>query len=294
MAQDSSKMALGVLTMTSVGATDPDAAVRVEDPIGPRMLEWRDGKYSIGKTSFLHPLFRRGIEKSSPGSYGFLVGRLLYMDDVVRQEASAGMDQLVILGAGYDTRAYRMSELAGTRVFEVDLPAMSREKRRRLKKVIGELPDHVEYVEVDFNSEDFGARLADRGFDESGRTLFVLCGVSMYLPREALLELFSRVAAQSGAMSSLLFDYLFDDALAHPERYPGAERWAKDAVRAGEHLRFGVAMDQLEPLVESGGLRLARQSSMAEVADRYLRRSDGTLVAEPYDFTAIAHAVAAS
>jgi len=286
-----SKMALVVLMFTSVGGTERDPTVRVDDPVGPRLLRWSDKRYSIGKVSMLHSLFRRGIERSDPGAYGFMLARLLHMDDVVRREAAAGIDQLVILGAGYDTRAYRMSdELAGVQVFEVDLPAMSLDKRTRLKRVLGLIPEDVQYVEVDFNRQDFLQRLAEHGYDDSARTLFVLSGVSMYLPEEAVLGLFSRVATQSSPRTSLLFDYVFDDVLTDPQRYPGAEGWFARAAEAGEEVRYGIAMDDVGAVLESRGLRLSSQSSMVELGDRYLRRADGTCIPTPYGFAAVAHA----
>jgi methyltransferase (TIGR00027 family) len=290
-------MALAVLMFTSVAGTEKDPDARVDDPVGPRLLRWSDGKYSVGKNSMFHPrifhpLFRRMIERSDPGAYGFMSARLLYMDDVVRQEAAAGLDQLVILGAGYDTRAYRMrDELSGARVFEVDLPAMSKDKRGRLRDALGEVPGDVEYVEVDFTAQDLFERLAEHGYEESARTLFVLSGVSMYLPERAILDLFSGVAKHSAGGSSIVFDYVFDDVLSSPERYPGAPKWIERANRAGEELRFGMASDEVGGVLSTHGLRLASQADMEELAERHLRRGDGATVARPYGFVAVAHAV---
>lgn len=293
----SSEMALAVLMFTSVAGTEQDRKVRVDDPIGPRLLKWSDGKYRIGKHNALHsrlfhPLFRRMIDRSDPGAYGFMTARLVHMDDVVRQEAAAGLDQLVILGAGYDTRAYRMQDdLVDVRVFEVDLPAMSEDKRSRLESALGSVPGDVEYVEVDFTHDNLFERLKGHGYDESARTLFVLCGVSMYLPEETLLELFSQVAAHSAGGSSIVFDYVFDDALIAPERHPGAPKWIERARAAGEELRFGVSPDRVGEVLSGAGLSLVSQADMAELAERYLRRGDGTMMAEPYGFAAVARAV---
>ena len=287
-----SKMALAVLMFTSVAGTEEDPNVRIDDPVGPRLFRWGDGKYRVGGVPMTHPVFRRMIERSDPGAYGFNVVRLLYMDDVVRREAADGLDQLVVLGAGYDTRAYRMGgELDGARVFEVDLPAMSRDKRQRLQKAIGSIPDEVRYVEVDFNRQDVFERLAEHGYDESARTLFVLSGVSMYLPESAVLKLFSQVASQSARRASILFDYVYDDLLTSPERYTGAGQFIARAAKAGEELRYGISMEGAGAVLDRCGLRLASQYDMRELADRHLRRADGTCLPGPYEFAAVAHAV---
>jgi methyltransferase (TIGR00027 family) len=291
-----SKMALTVLMFSCVGATEEDPTVRIEDPVGPRLFRRGDGKYGFaGRFPFAHPVFRKMIERSDPGAYGFNVGRLLHMDHAIREEAARGLDQLVILGAGYDTRAYRMgAELGGARVFEVDLPLMSADKRARVTAALGSLPEDVHYVEVDFNGQDPFARLAEWGYEESARTLFVLSGVSMYLPEEAVRKLLCQVAAQRARRASILFDYMYDDLLTEPERYPGAVNFLARTRDVGERIRYGVSEEDLPALVESCGLELASQHDMSEVAERHLRRTDGTLVAEPYRFAAVAHAYSSS
>ncbi len=288
----SSETALAVLMFTSVATTEADPAVRVDDPIGPRLMRWSDGQYAVGKLPMLHRMFRRRAEKSDPGAYGYMAARLRWMDDIVRREVADGVDQLVILGAGYDTRAYRMrDELDGVQVFEVDVPATSRDKRARLKKVFGSVPADVTYVEVDFNRQRFIDRLSEHGHDGSARTLFVLSGVSMYLPEEAVLDLLSQVAAHSPAGSSIVFDHFFDDVVSHPERYRGAREWIGRANSAGEEPQYGVAMAEVGSVVANCGLRLDSQCDMTELEERYLRRADGTSVEKPYDFGAVAHAI---
>lgn len=286
-----SKMALSVLMFTSVAGTERDPGVRIDDRVGPRLFRWSDGKYAIGKLRLLHPSFRRAVEKSDPGAYGFNVVRLLHMDDVIRQEAGEGLDQLVILGAGYDTRALRMgSSLGGAQVFEVDLPAMSRDKRERLRKATGSVPANVRYVEVDFNRQDLFDRLAQQGYDESARTLFVLSGVSMYLPESAVVKLLSEVASQAAGRTSIVFDYMFDDLLTSPDRYVGARQFVDRTKETGEGLRFGIAPAKMEALLDRCGLRVVSHHDTKELAGRYLRRADGTSLPAPYEFAAVVHA----
>lgn len=290
-----SETALAVLMFTSVGGTESDPSVRVDDPVGPRLLRWTDGTYGLGRVPRLHARVRRKAEQSDPGNYGFMVARLHHMDDVVRREAAEGLDQLVILGAGYDTRAYRMrDDLAGVRVFEVDHPATSQDKRARLKRALGAVPEDVTYVEVDFNRQNLLERLADHGHDDSARTLFVLSGVSMYLPEASVRELFSQVATHSSPRTSILFDYFFADAMTSPERYYGAREWIARVTKIGEEPKFGISMEEIGAVLESHGLRLVSQSDMTELAERHLRRGDGTYVARPFDFAAVARASVAA
>ena len=287
-----SKMALSVLMFSCVAGSEEDPLIRIDDPVGPRLLRRGDGWALIGSQRWMHRRFRNMIEKRHPGAYGFNMARIIRMDDVLLTSAADGLDQLVVLGAGYDTRAYRMAEdLRTTRIFEVDLPHMSRDKQKRLRRAVGVIPKNVAFVEVDFNSEQLFERLRASGYERSRRTLFIFSGVSMYLPEEAVMGLFADIGAQ-GAGSSIVFDYLFADALTNPSHYPGAAEFIARTEVAGEKLRFGMAKDAIGDALAARGLVLDEQHDMGEIADHYLRRSDGTRAATPYGFAAVARASA--
>jgi methyltransferase (TIGR00027 family) len=288
--EQSSETALGVLATVCVAGSEPDPCVRIEDPIAPRLLRWSDGKYAAARLRALHPIVRRAIGRQAPGAYGLIIARIHHMDAVVRQEVDAGLDRIVILGAGYDTRAYRMREqLDGVPVIEVDHPATSRDKRARLAKAIDSVPDGVTYLEVDFTHENLLERLGSVGHALSDRTLFVLSGVTPYLTAEAVSELLDQVAAHTSSRTSLLFDYIFEDVLTEPEKYYGGPEWVPYATKAGEEPRFGIPEEGIEGLLDEHGLRLAHLET-PEATERYLRRADGGLVARPYDFGGLAHA----
>jgi methyltransferase (TIGR00027 family) len=283
--------ALAVLTLTSMASTEEDPGVRLDDPIGPRLIRWSDGVWAMGKAVTLHRWFRQILERANPGAYGFMLARVRAIDDLIAEEVTAGLRQLVILGAGYDTRAHRMGvDLAGARVFEVDRPEMSRDKQKRVAQAVGDRAGNVSYVEVDFNGEAFPDRLGAHGFDPTQRTLFVLSGVSMYLPEGTVRDLFSQVAAATAGQASIVFDYFFDDLATDPDRYHGGRKWIESVKKAGEEFRCGISPSAVHALLGECGLRLSSQSDMAELARRYLVRSDGTSVARPYDFAALARA----
>lgn len=93
------------------------------------------------------------------------------------------MEQLVILGTGYDTRAYRIKGLKEkVKVFEVDHPGTQIIKKEKIREILGSLPEHVRYVSVDFEKERLGQRLIESRYDPSSKTLFVLEGLIYYIP----------------------------------------------------------------------------------------------------------------
>jgi methyltransferase (TIGR00027 family) len=287
----SSATAAAVLSAVCVAGSQRDPKVRIDDPIAPRMLRWRDGKYFAARFRLLHPLVIRAGERETPGALGYSIGRIHCMDAVVRREAAAGLDRIVILGAGYDTRAYRMRDsLAGVQVVEVDHPATQHEKRARLAKALGTEPADVTFVEVDFTHQNLLERLADHGHDPSMRTLFILSGVAMYIPAAAVFELFDQVAAHTSPRTSLLFDYVFEQAYTNPESYYGASKGMTVVAGKGEEMRSGIAEGEVEAVLAAHRLRLDSHIGPDELEARYLRRADGSTFLRPFGYFGIAHA----
>jgi len=214
------------------------------------------------------------------------------MDQVLREELAAGIDSLVILGAGYDTRPYRMrDELADVLIFEVDHPATSRDKRRRLAKALGATaPTNVTFVEADLTEHHLLDSLAQHGHYPSMRTLFLLSGVSMYLTGAAMGALFDQISFQADGRTSLLFDYLHEEALVHPDGHFGKE-WLARAAAAGEEPKWGIPAGEAKAVLRGHGLALVADLGADELTARYLKRADGSTAARPFDFGAVAHAL---
>lgn len=132
--------------------------------------------------------------------------RTAAIDSGVRDAIAAGATQLVILGAGYDGRAWRMRELAGVKVFEVDHPATQGDKRAR----VAELPPAtgiVSFVPIDFERESLGTVLDRAGHDRSSPTCWIWEGVVMYLTRDAMRATLGGIASRSAGGSTLIVNY---------------------------------------------------------------------------------------
>jgi methyltransferase (TIGR00027 family) len=128
------------------------------------------------------------------------------IDSAVRDAIAAGATQLVILGAGYDGRAWRMPELTGVKVYEVDHPATQTDKRARA----AELPPPngtVSFVSIDFEREKLDAVLERAGHDRARPTCWIWEGVVMYLTRDAMRATLADVAKRSAPGSTLIVNY---------------------------------------------------------------------------------------
>ena len=132
--------------------------------------------------------------------------RTAAIDAAVRDAIAHGARQLVILGAGYDGRAWRMPELAGVTVFEVDHPATQRDKRAHLS----ELPSPVgivNFVPMNFEQESLDAALERAGHDRATPTCWIWEGVVMYLTRDAMRATLKNIASRSAPGSTLIVNY---------------------------------------------------------------------------------------
>ena len=136
------------------------------------------------------PVVGRGIPKIIdhrwPGARTSGVARTRLIDDLMMEGLKRGLAQVVILGAGFDARPYRLPHSAATRFFEVDQPGTSRTKRRMIEEHLGVLPKDVAFVEIDFNRQELGPELEHAGF-QCGQTAFFLWeGVTNYLTEGAV------------------------------------------------------------------------------------------------------------
>jgi methyltransferase (TIGR00027 family) len=132
--------------------------------------------------------------------------RTVAIDASVRDAIVNGATQLVILGAGYDGRAWRMPELRGVRIFEVDHPATQGDKRRHLT----ELPPafgEISLVSIDFERESLNAVLNRAGHDPQSPTCWIWEGVVMYLTHEAMRATLASIAARSASGSTAIINY---------------------------------------------------------------------------------------
>ena len=184
-----------------------------------------------------------GIERIVPGIACYLVGRAGYVDGYLETCIDDGIEQLVILGAGYDSRAYRFDKLKGhVRVFEVDHPATQSSKTAKVRRALGSMPEHVVYVPIDLDERNLAQGLFESGYNSSLKTLFIWEGVVSYLTPEAVDETLAFVATNSGEGSSIIFDYLFQSALDGTSDLEQVNRMRKAYVRIVERVTFELSL----------------------------------------------------
>lgn len=212
-------------------------------------------------------------EKQMPGLWGELLCRKRYAEDHLREALADGVTEVVLLGAGLDTLAYRVPEAAKARVYEVDLPANIERKEAALRRAYGQVPEHVTLVPLDFDYGDLSSALSIVGHPMDARTYFVWEAVTQYLTEDGVRATLNALSA-SGPGSRLVFTYIRADFLDGSDMYGAAAAYRRFVARDRPLWRFGLPPDEVAPLLAEYGWREVEQLGPAECAERYLRGRD--------------------
>jgi len=192
-----------------------------------------------------------------PGQFEAFAHRKAFCERQVRDGIGAGATQILVLGAGYDTMGWRLApEFSGVNFFEIDHPATARLKDRGID-AMGRRKN------LCLIAEDLGKReLVDvlktnNSWDQSARTVIVAEGLVMYLPPEAVLDLFCQCAVVSGVGSRIAFSYIPTGADGRPDagRWTGLMLWLQKVV--GEPWTWSIRPEELGLFLEETGWTIA-------------------------------------
>lgn len=193
-------------------------------------------------------------ERLFPGLSSSIMARVRYFDDFVKKSIEDGLKQLVILGAGYDTRAYRIEELKeNVNIFEMDHPNTQGYKIEKINEIFGSTPENVVYVPVDFEKEKIGEKLVENGFIGSKKTLFILEGLVMYIPPESVAEIFLFITENSAKGSRIIFDYYPQSVVDGTSKLEVGQNIRNHLIKIGEPLQFGIKEEEMENFLKEFG-----------------------------------------
>jgi methyltransferase (TIGR00027 family) len=262
-----SRTAAFVAAVRQLGQLLPPEARLVEDPYGAAFTSATVGRALERNADQLRVL------AAMPGMKNWILYmqvRTRVIDDAIREFVDAGGRQLVVLGAGYDTRALRLPELADVDVYEVDHPATQGHKRRTLDRIGAESPSH--YVTWDFEArpmEDLPEELATSGLDLARPVFTIWEGVTMYLTEPAI-DASLRAIRQWSAPgeSRLAMTYVIRSRLEKPSLISRAMQIVVSSV--GEPWKWGWDPDTLPEYLAERDFTLVRDVPMAEAARELL------------------------
>jgi methyltransferase (TIGR00027 family) len=238
------------------------------------------------------PLMRRltisAGERAVPGSWSLIACRKRFIDDKL-DEALGDIDSVVVLGAGMDTRAYRVARRSDIPVFEVDLPVNIERKKAAVQRAIGGMPASVHLVPLNFERDDLVDALTGCGYRPEARTFFIWEGVTQYLTEDAVRATLGALqAAPTG--SRLAFTYVRKDFIDGVNMYDAAILYKRFRKRR-QVWHFGLDPDDVAAFVAKYGWQLLEQTGPDYYERNYIEPTGRRLAASQLEWSAYAEKV---
>lgn len=246
------------------------------------MLKQAEWLYRI---PFMRDIITSIIESNGPGAFSSGIARTRLIDDLLQQCIQARTKQVIILGAGFDTRALRLDSLRTLPVIEIDHPDTASFKITTLKKKQGMLPENVMYLQLDFNRDSLETLAQKHAINFNMPTTIVWEGVSNYLSEQAIQNTFaflSRFREGSG----IVFTYIDKQVLDKPQSFFGTDKILKTLRSNKEEWTFGFYPDQLQRYLAGFGFSIVEDKSAVEYRAHYM--PERKKISRGYEFYRVA------
>ena len=280
MAQAAAKTGTGPTVMVAIEQWFPDHQRILVDDLALAILPF-------GARAFVHatrpsPIRNwmvRATERAFPGLWSGIMCRKRFIDDALLA-ASSEIDAVVNLGAGFDTRAYRLQSLAAIPVWEVDQPANIRSKQYGIRRRFGVVPPHITLAPVDFDHEALGPALLSRGYAPAKRTFFIWEAVTQYLSQAGIRSTLQLLAAAAPG-SRLAFTYVQKDFIDGRNLYDQPrlyQRYVKQKIWL-----FGLDPGAVASFLDPYGWRVTAHVGCDDLAERFVKPTGRRLLASPLE-----------
>jgi methyltransferase (TIGR00027 family) len=275
--QQTSGTAMATAFMRALGAHDPRPALRGQDTLAEIFLD--EDKLKPIQNAAIRAWVMK--EKLTPGAYEFMLARTAFFDKVFEEALKTNIPQVILLGAGYDSRAYRYADFIwNTQIFELDAAPTQERKLRCLQGAGISIPPPVHFVPIDFTCDDLKARLTQSGFSPEKHTVYIWEGVTYYLSAEVVDDMLAFVKVNSPAGSAIAFDYAAISEAASKEDSTTKLRQMMQERHAGEPVKFGIRLGEIEAFIAQRGFAIKDHLTAAEMQSRYLAGSDDLDIAQ--------------
>ena len=227
------KSAVGLAFLRGVESAQHQDVRFFEDKLALSLLPGTMSKLFPGlvKLRFVRNKIIKTYEKSVNGMYGGMICRTRYFDEKTQQSINNGVKNVVIIGAGLDTRAYRLQGIEQCQVFEIETAAMSDYKQKALNNIGRVNQQHVTYLSINYETQSIQSVLSQQGFDVSQKTLFIWEGISQYRSVEQVNDILSFIAT-CASNSELLMTYIIKQAVTSNDAKVGWQ-FALDPKQVG-------------------------------------------------------------
>jgi methyltransferase (TIGR00027 family) len=248
----------------------PQAQRIIDDPLAYRFLPLAlKSLVNLCRIAPLRHLIVKAVDQRGPGVRAGLLCRKRYIDEKLLLALNTGIRSVVILGAGFDTRAYRMPELASLQIYEVDMLQNIDAKKKTLQLLYGQIPDHVTFVAVDFDRQDLRNELQQAGYSEQCLSFFIWEGVTQYIHEKSVRKVFEFLN-KAQKQSRLVFSYVREDFIKGEKVY-GLEGLYHETRVKSRLWQFGLEPETVGAFLAQYGWEELEQVGSVEYEERYLK-----------------------
>ncbi len=257
----------------AISHAETESHYHSDDQLAARLLP--DPFKALVRTRLLRAFHRRFFAPA--GIYEYVIARTKYIDAAFQQALSEGFEQVLIFGAGFDTRALRFPS-QHTRVFELDAPVTQRAKIGQYQRRGLSVPPNLAFVPVDFDRQSLPERLDSAGFQKGQRSLFLLEGLLMYLQPDSVQATMRTIQEYAGTGSRIVFDYVRASVLRGENTLHGEARLVQTVNDANEAWRFALEPGEVAAFVAAHGFQLSDHKCVAELEAAYFQDANGRRV----------------
>ncbi len=260
----------GPMSIVAIEQYQPEKQRLVKDELAIQFLPAALRAFvSLTRWSILRKLFYSLSEIRGHGVWGAVLCRKHYINDRLEKALTAGVNAVVILGAGLDTCAYRSNALADLPVFEVDLPENSAYKKARLQHIYYQVPAHIRLIGLNFDEQDLESTLISHGYQINREVFFIWEAVTQYLTADGVRDTF-RFLSKATSGSQLVFTYIRQDFIDGTELY-GLEALHKTYCGKSPVWKFGMIPEQVELFLQEYGWQVREHLGTEEYLERYIQ-----------------------
>ena len=268
MSRKAAQTGPGAMVLVAIEQAFPEGERIIDDNLAKPILPL-SYRINVWISSRIKDWLIKKTEQRVPGLWGSIMSRKRYIDEIATNAADGHIEAVVNLGAGFDTRAFRLQALAEVPVWEVDQPQNIDAKRARLEDLLEEVPENVRLVPIDFDNEDLGAVLAEHGYSPDRKTLFIWEGVTQYVTEEGIRATFEYLAkAPSGGR--MVMTYTPKDFIDGKNFY-GQEYLYKKMLVKDKLWLFGLDPDNVDAFLAEYGWRVVEHLGYDELGERYVK-----------------------
>jgi len=215
---------------------------------------------------------KKKFHEAFPGLHEYMIARTAFFDRVFSDALNHKIPQIVLLGAGYDSRAYRYAKLnLATKIMELDIGPTQNRKKQCLKKAHIDISEQVTLVPINFDKESIKNALEKAGYENDKETLFIWEGVSYYLNAEAAGKTLEFASQSLHNESTIAFDYAISESEENINQY-GVKEFSLSMKEhhQDESILFTIDEGKIEYYLEQRGLKIVSHLDNAEIEREFL------------------------